>query len=74
MYRVSAVGSWTSRKKTLKTRTKHHVAIIDMYKLYDNYTNKKFHKTIVGCIRELRLIIINDWLKNPLRIIKRRFG
>ena len=46
VYRIGAIGSWTSRQNTLKKRRSHYKAIIKMYNQYDEYTGFKYHKAI----------------------------
>ena len=46
VYRVGAVGSWTTGQNTLKKRRAHYIAIIKMYNQYDEYTGYKYHKAI----------------------------
>jgi glycosyltransferase involved in cell wall biosynthesis len=71
VYRISAVGGWTSRKTTLRQRSVHHAKIIEMYKLYDEYTENRFHNLIQQKKHQLRAIILKDWLKEPLRMIRK---
>lgn len=47
VYRVAAIGAWTTRQNTLTIRTRHHKAILKMFDEYDIYTNKEHHKAIV---------------------------
>lgn len=52
VYRVHAIGSWTSQKKNFIKKIKHRIKIIKTYRLYDKYTEKKYHKYIMKEIRK----------------------
>lgn len=60
VYRVSAIGSWSSRQNTLEKRTNHHKAIARMYDQYDIYTGFMYHRTIQKKKLENELIHIKD--------------
>lgn len=46
VYRQNSVGSWTNRKTTLKIRIAHRKRIIEMYKQFNQYTCKKYQKSV----------------------------
>ena len=47
VYRVFAIGSWTSRQNTIKKRTRHYHAVLEMFNEYDKYTDYKYHQAII---------------------------
>lgn len=69
VYRRNAIGGWTSRKTTLKSRTVHHRAIIKTFRLYDVYTYGVYHAAVKKRIRRLYVSIIKDILKTFVRTI-----
>ena len=46
VYRCQAIGSWSSRQNSVKIRTKHYKAILNMFDEYDKYTEFKYHSVI----------------------------
>ena len=51
VYRVAAIGSWSTRQNSIAIKKKHHKAILRMFQEYDTYTNQVFHNTIRKKIR-----------------------
>ena len=61
VYRISAVGSWSQRMvQSTKKRWEHHHKIIKMWKVFDNWTERKHHKTIRKKIRYNRICHYKD--------------
>ncbi len=52
VYRVAAVGSWSSRMSDIKKRRRHHRAIIKMWLQFDLWSGKRYHKIVVAKIRK----------------------
>lgn len=46
VYRRQAIGSWSTRQNSVKIRTKHYKAILNMFDEYDKYTEFKYHCVI----------------------------
>ncbi len=46
VYRRQAIGSWSTRQNSVKIRTKHYKAILNMFDEYDKYTEFKYHSVI----------------------------
>lgn len=63
VYRRQAIGSWSTRKKNLKIKTKHHCAILKMYEEYDKYTNGMYHQAILKMKYAIVKRIIKDFIK-----------
>ena len=70
VYRWGAEGGWTSRKTTLKQRTKHHRAIIEMYSQYDEYTGYQYHKYIMRAKNRIWSLIVKDCLTIGRKLFK----
>ena len=51
VYRINAVGSWSSRMSDIKNRRHHHKAIIKMWCQFDSWSGKCYHKLVVAKIR-----------------------
>lgn len=48
VYRIAAEGSWTIHMKSgIKTRRKHHKAILKMWHQFDKYSNYQYHSIVV---------------------------
>lgn len=46
VYRVAAIGSWTSKQSSFLIRFKHQKAILRMFDEYDEYSGHKYQATI----------------------------
>lgn len=46
VYRVNALGSWSSNQNSYKKRTDHYHAILKMYNEFDEFTHYKYHRFI----------------------------
>lgn len=54
-YRVASIGSWTNRKgRGLKKNLEHYQKMIEMYKGYNEWSNKKYDSSIRKKIRNLK--------------------
>jgi len=54
VYRVAAPGSWSVRMgSSIKKRRQHHRAVIKMWRQFDYWTDKAYHKTV------MKKIVIN---------------
>ena len=47
VYRRDSCGSWSSKQKSFETRKAHYKRIMQMFNEYDEYTNHKYHITIL---------------------------
>jgi Glycosyltransferases involved in cell wall biogenesis len=74
VYRVGAVGSWTSNQNTLKKRNSHFNAILKMYDEYDEFTDYKYHAAIKKKKQRNSLNHIKSNIILIIRIILARFG
>lgn len=51
VYRINTVGSWSSGMGDIKKRRRHHKAIIKMWRQFDSWSGKRYHKIVVAKIR-----------------------
>jgi glycosyltransferase involved in cell wall biosynthesis len=73
VYRVSAVGSWSKRMASnIRTRRIHYHAIVRMWRQFDVWSNRKYHKTIREKIRINRRNHIKDELSTLKTIITKK--
>lgn len=68
IYRINALGSWTSKNiSNFKRQKKHHYAIIKLWKEFNLWTNKKYNTTIRQKIiinkKEYFKLYINSFIK-----------
>lgn len=74
VYRQNSVGSWTNRKTSLKSRITHKKRIIEMYKQYNLYTNKKYQLYILAemalAYKNMARDILSTLFKSILSIAK----
>ena len=53
VYRKSVVGSWSERKaSSWKFRRNHYHSIIEMWHQFDEWSDRKYHETILKKIRK----------------------
>lgn len=52
VYRKFTVGSWSEKNKDNSSYIFHKQQLILMYKLFDTFTEAKYHKAIEKCIKE----------------------
>ena len=64
VYRRNSQGGWTSKRRSLRERTNHHRKIIKTYRLYDDYTNRKYHPIVCSKISKLKYTILKDTVKS----------
>lgn len=70
VYRRNAQGGWTTQKRSLVSITKHRFKIINMYKLYDEYTQNNFHVLIKKQVNKLKINTLRAWvLYYPYKIV-----
>ncbi len=52
-YRIAADGSWSVRMRSnIKRRRQHHKAIIKMWRQFDEWSGRKYHRVVVKKIRK----------------------
>lgn len=74
VYRVSAIGSWSSRQNSVKIRTKHYKAILNMFDEYDKYTEYKYHRVIQKKKKKNMRKHVKSTMVFLMRKILKKFG
>ena len=77
VYRLEAVGSWTSQTMyNVCARTKHHEAVCEMLLCLDEFTSGKYHQAIDKMIKNYKFngcMIIHDFKSACLKEYRTQF-
>lgn len=67
IYRINSIGSWTSKQSSdFKFIKNHHYKIVEMWRRFDEWTNFKYHKSIVKKLKLNKVNYIKQYLRHLL--------
>ncbi len=68
VYRMTAIGSWSTRQSSFKIRRKHTKRVLHMFDEFDKYTNYEYHRAVK---KKKRINIKRFWIGELLEPIRK---